>query len=285
MNHPHPTRPRAAFLSRRNLGRLVVALVLGVLLLARGRTVTMECVSPFAAPAAAGAAAMPPMPATDWFATHPMHGQSVNASPADSFLVEGTYFDENNDGTFTQIDTAKIVTGDVILWKWVVGSHTITSGTGSTDPNVGALFDVSSSSTATRFSYQFNSTGTYPFFCRIHESFNMKGVVVVTQNLSGVGPAPAPGGEGFVAAPWPNPTHAGATFRYALSRPGTARLTILDAQGRRIATLLDGPAGAGTFESHWSGRTSAGTAAPAGVYFARLDVPGRSQTRRIAVVP
>jgi flagellar hook assembly protein FlgD len=62
------------------------------------------------------------------------------------------------------------------------------------------------------------------------------------------------------------------------------RLSILDAQGRRVATPFDGAAGAGTFETRWSGRRPDGAQAPAGVYFARLELPGLSQTRRLALV-
>lgn len=34
--------------------------------------------------------------------------------------------------------------GDTVQWVWGSGTHTVTSGTGSTAPDVGALFDVPS---------------------------------------------------------------------------------------------------------------------------------------------
>ncbi len=270
--------------ARRALGPLLLAVIFASLLLVRGHTVTVGCLPAPGATATADAAGMPPMQHPDWFATHPAHGENALAAPADSFLAQSDYFDENFDGTITQIDTAKVFTGDVVLWKWVIGSHTITSGTGSADPNSGLLFNVAMNSTATSFSYQFNNVGTFPFYCAFHELFDMKGVVVVTQNPAAVGPAPVAGGEGFVRSPWPNPARGSTTFRFAQSRAGRVRVTVLDAQGRRLATPLEGSLGPGTFEASWNGRNVDGAPAPAGVYFLRLEIPGLAQSRRVTII-
>lgn len=276
-------RLRRAPIVRRLPGRLILASLLAALLLVRGRTVTLDCISAFATPAMAETAAMAGMPLMNWFANHPARGEQSLATPVDSFTVNNFFFDRNGSSA-SVVDTAKIVTGDAILWKWVTGSHTITNGTGGSDPNAGVLFDQPSSTSNRRFTFQFNTIGTYPFFCRFHEGSNMRGIVVVSQNTTGVGPPATAGGEGFVRAPWPNPTRGTTTFRYALSRAGHVRLSILDALGRRVATPLDGDLGAGTFESRWSGRTADGATARAGVYFARIELPGRTQTQRVALI-
>jgi len=275
--HAAPSRPSA-------LARALVALLFAALLLARGRTVTTDCIAPFGGPAAATADPMPGMGPMDWFANHPARGANALAAPTDSFLVSNFNFDENHDGATTQVDTARVVQGDVILWKWVSGSHTITNGTGSSDPNAGALFDQPISSGAPSFSFQFNTVGTFPFFCRIHESFGMRGVVVVTQNLAGVGAPPAPAHDGFLAPPSPNPAHGATTIRFALAHAGHARVTVLDAQGRRVATPLDAGLAAGSFEARWDAHDDAGGAVSPGVYFVRLELPGASQTRRVTIV-
>ena len=57
------------------------------------------------------------------------------------------------------MDTAKILQHQAILWKLGSGGHTVTSGTGSTDPNVGHLFDVNPL-TAAGFIFTFDSAGT-----------------------------------------------------------------------------------------------------------------------------
>ena len=59
------------------------------------------------------------------------------------------------------------------------GSHTVTSGTGSGDPNQGALFDSPLTSGVPVFEYTFNTVGNYPYFCWPHEAFGMTGTVLV----------------------------------------------------------------------------------------------------------
>jgi plastocyanin len=280
----HRARLRFAFRSAasRTSLRLLAVAVIAALLLVRGRTITIDCLSALdpATPAEAG---MPPMAHTDWFRAHPVIPSRLLATAAitDSFSALGTSFQHASDPTV--IDTAKIFAGDAIKWNWVTGTHTVTSGTGSSDPNAGTLFNGNLSSTAKSYTVTFADEGTYPFFCVFHEGFNMKGVVVVSQNPASVGPPPAVG-EGFTRAPAPNPSRSAFAFQFAQSRPGHVRVTVLDAQGRRIATPLDGAVGAGTFESRWSGRDAGGSIAPAGVYFLRLELAGRTQTRRVTLV-
>ena len=220
---------------------------------------------------------------TDFYAAHPAHGASTTAAPVDSFTAANFIFELNGGGTAGQVDTAKINQGQTILWKWVTGTHTVTNGTGAADVNAGLLFDAPLTSTALTFSYQFDTPGTYPFFCRVHEGLNMKGVVVV-KSLAGV-PSPGDPGRnlGFLDPPWPNPTRGTASFRFALARDGRARAIVYDLEGRRVAVPLDLDMTAGTHSASWDGLTSSGARAPAGVYVLRLEVPGASQTRLLTV--
>lgn len=220
-----------------------------------------------------------------WYAAHPAHparGEQTTAAPVDSFFVNNDYFDENHDASVTQVDTAVIFQGDAVLWKWQVGIHTITSGTGSSDPNVGVLFDVPSTSSAQAFSFTFPNAGVFPFFCRNHELQNMRGFVRVQSTTSVIANGP-PRGAGFAAPPWPNPSHGTTSFRFSLPAAGRARATIYDVSGRRIATPLDRDLAAGTWSAAWDGRRSDGAPAAAGIYLVALEIPGASQTRRIAL--
>lgn len=72
-----------------------------------------------------------------------------------------------------------IVIGDTVRWTWSDLSHTVTSGTGAADSNVGSLFDAPLNSSNASFEYTYNTPGLYPFFCRPHEVVNMKGSVFV----------------------------------------------------------------------------------------------------------
>ena len=71
--------------------------------------------------------------------------------------------------------------GDTVLWTWAGGSHTVTSGTGPTDPSVGVAFNSRAPTLVigTTFSHTFNSTGDFPYFCTPHFAFAMTAVVHV----------------------------------------------------------------------------------------------------------
>ncbi|MBI1851535.1 MAG: hypothetical protein HYR85_14435 [Planctomycetes bacterium] len=90
--------------------------------------------------------------------------------------------------TTSLTSTTTIDAGDTVTWTNMdfPGSHTVTSGTGSADPNVGVLFDQSLAST---FTFQFNTSGTFQYFCRVHEIFSMRGTVVVRCNNGDVNTA------------------------------------------------------------------------------------------------
>ncbi|MBI5868657.1 MAG: cadherin-like domain-containing protein [candidate division Zixibacteria bacterium] len=80
--------------------------------------------------------------------------------------------------TFTP-PTLTISVGDQVKWTLGgIGPHSVTSGTGSLDPQVGAIFDAPLDGAHTTFTFQFNTAGVYPYFCRVHEPF-MEGTITV----------------------------------------------------------------------------------------------------------
>ena len=211
-----------------------------------------------------------------------MKGAVVVAAPSDTFLADGFAF--NADGnTGTPVDTVFITAGRAVMWRFVSGSHTVTSGTGSLDPNVGKLFDLPLDSAHPVFTFTFDTPGSFPFFCRPHEGFDMKGVVVVTSSVS-VEPIAGVAGDGFLSAPWPSPTRAGVSFRFALRRAGAVRAEVLDAGGRRVALVVEGPYPAGAYLATWDGRGIRGERVAAGVYYLKLALPEITSSRRIVVV-
>lgn len=88
-------------------------------------------------------------------------------------------------GTSFVPDSVTVSLGDTVQWIWGgVPNHTVTSGTGTADPNAGALFDAPLNSLSTSFSYAFADTaGIYPYFCRPHALVGMKGVVIVEEQV------------------------------------------------------------------------------------------------------
>jgi hypothetical protein len=77
----------------------------------------------------------------------------------------------------------------------------------------------------------------------------------------------------------PNPSRGAVRIEYGVPAEAPVTLTILDLQGRVVATLADGPHAAGRHERVWSGRTENGPAS-AGVYFARVSSRGDVRVRR-----
>lgn len=79
-------------------------------------------------------------------------------------------------------------------------------------------------------------------------------------------------------APWPNPATGPVRVRFALPTASVARLDVVDATGRRVATLADGPHAAGEHVAAWPARVAPG------VYTLRLATPDGIVSRRVAVV-
>ncbi|MDT8324702.1 MAG: T9SS type A sorting domain-containing protein, partial [Bacteroidota bacterium] len=77
----------------------------------------------------------------------------------------------------------------------------------------------------------------------------------------------------------PNPFSSQAHIPYSVRAMGPVLLTIHDALGRRVATLVDGEQAEGTHSAIFDGSTLAN-----GVYYCRLISGGRMITRRIHLI-
>ncbi len=94
-------------------------------------------------------------------------------------------------------------------------------------------------------------------------------------------PEPGTGGPGgvaalFLAPPRPNPFRSVAAIEYRLPRSGRVRLTVHDVGGRQVAVLVDGLRPAGRHAVEWRA-----AAAPAGLYFCRLETGGTVRTEKL----
>jgi hypothetical protein len=81
----------------------------------------------------------------------------------------------------------------------------------------------------------------------------------------------------------PNPFRGATTIRVELAAPGTVDLSVYDAAGRRVATLLEGARAAGSHEAVWNGVALTGRRAPSGVYFARLRAGSFTKTIKMVL--
>lgn len=91
-------------------------------------------------------------------------------------------------------------------------------------------------------------------------------------------------GDEIALAAAPNPLLRSTRFSFTLSRAADVRLEIFDLNGRRVAAPFSGRAAAGTTSAEWTLRTTGGSPAPAGIYFARLSGLGQTAVTRLVVL-
>lgn len=82
----------------------------------------------------------------------------------------------------------------------------------------------------------------------------------------------------------PNPFNPTTRIDFSADRTIHVNLTIYDAGGRRIATLIDRTVFAGLHHADWDGRDSSGGAVATGVYFYRLTSGDRILTRKAVLL-
>lgn len=100
------------------------------------------------------------------------------------------------------------------------------------------------------------------------------------EGTTGVGPSPHLLRTLHVSIAGANPFTRETAVRYASPEAPIDRISVHDLTGARVQTLAERlPEGSGVLR--WDGRTSAGTRAPAGVYFVRIDAGAASARCRI----
>jgi hypothetical protein len=104
-----------------------------------------------------------------------------------------------------------------------------------------------------------------------------------TTDIAGV-PGPAPSNGVAFAGPRPNPASGSAALRLSLPRTASVRLGIYDIAGHRVRELVSGSMAAGDHAIPWDLRDSAGHSVGAGIYFARLEVEGRTLSAKVATM-
>ncbi len=100
------------------------------------------------------------------------------------------------------------------------------------------------------------------------------------QDLTGVGDGPL---TLTLSRPRPNPSMGAVALAFSLPTAGTARIEIVDVNGRRVATHV-GVYDAGRYAWQWDGAGAGGARVGAGVYFARLVTAHGTRLQRIALV-
>lgn len=81
---------------------------------------------------------------------------------------------------------------------------------------------------------------------------------------------------------WPNPFNAFTHIQYGLPKNTFVRLSIYDALGRVVRTLVEEEQPPGYYAVPWDGTNSSGALVPSGMYFYQLNARGFSQTRKMS---
>jgi hypothetical protein len=82
----------------------------------------------------------------------------------------------------------------------------------------------------------------------------------------------------------PNPFASRTSVSFSTDRRGRVTLSVYDAAGRRVASLVDGYREAGHHTATWNGRDASGARVSAGVYFVRMVGEDRTETARVVHV-
>jgi len=105
----------------------------------------------------------------------------------------------------------------------------------------------------------------------------------VIQDVSGVGDSVVPIRTTLLAA-YPNPFNPSTKLSFELASPAHARLSIFDAAGRLVTTLVNDQRGAGRHEIVWNGQNVAGQSVASGVYLYRFEAGDVVQTKRMMLL-
>jgi hypothetical protein len=82
----------------------------------------------------------------------------------------------------------------------------------------------------------------------------------------------------------PNPFGQATSIAFRLARAGTVHLTVYDASGRRVTSLIDGALPGGTYNQRWDGRDASGRDVSSGIYYYRLESENASETRKMTLL-
>jgi hypothetical protein len=99
---------------------------------------------------------------------------------------------------------------------------------------------------------------------------------------TGVGDGPD---GGFVLAhSGPNPARLSVGLRFTTPGEAAVRLSIFDPRGRLVRVLESGERPAGRYSTSWDLRDQSGRPVGAGLYFAKLEVGGRSLVEKVVTL-
>ncbi len=146
-------------------------------------------------------------------------------------------------------------------------------------PALGDTFVILTSGSAVEGEFAQVVTEGLPSGLAFTAEVSPDGLAVVLRVESAVASADGPGPGVLVLSVAPNPTHGPIRLALTAGAAGSARVEVVDALGRRVALVHDGPLAAGTTPLAFDA-----TRLPAGVYTVRAVTAGGTTSRALTVV-
>ncbi len=125
----------------------------------------------------------------------------------------------------------------------------------------------------------FGGSTLFPFDSDFHRDMFL---VRFTEPVTSVTEPSFPSDLSLIASP--NPFNPATAIRYALPSSGQVTLAIYDAQGMRVATLVDEAKATGEYDVPWHGRNDAGDGVSSGVYFARVTHASGTRSHKLVLL-
>jgi hypothetical protein len=120
----------------------------------------------------------------------------------------------------------------------------------------------------------------------IAESFTYteRGARIELEALTSTGVGAVLPSEFALAQNYPNPFNPKTNITFQLPHDAVVTLEVFNLLGEKIATLADGPYGAGETTVSWEAKDASGKAVASGVYFYRLKAGENVQTRKMVLL-
>jgi len=83
---------------------------------------------------------------------------------------------------------------------------------------------------------------------------------------------------------YPNPFNAMATISYGMSEKGKVNIRVFDISGRLVRSLYSGKQPVGSHFIAWNGKNQQGKAAAIGVYYVRIEMPGKTYDKKLLLI-
>ena len=161
----------------------------------------------------------------------------------------------------------------------------IIEGPVSVYPGVGVLSFPAESCEGAIFRFdgeQWQELESYFIEGRMYASVAHDGVHVLGQSPGLFSPAISSGP--VLQGSFPNPFLSQVSFRFSIPEVSVVSLNVYDITGRLLKTIVDHELPVGLHTVSWNGRDNSGSSIPSGVYFARLETLGYSETLKLVRV-